>query len=357
MPSLSQRAIVRANLTDFILGAIEYYTGSQTITHYRQRLILERQSHFRTPLKPMPIPSLSLETLTLTELKTLSNNFQSPVVIKNALADTPAVEHWSSEYINQHCANHPYEIVRAREDRRNNRDVEFSTMTFSDFNDQFRAGDRELALELCSEIFTDSPKLLADLESESLLEKTGFNNEFELSIFQLFLQSKGSLTDLHAASGGNIFLNIKGKKTWVFIAPKFSHLLHARPKPISDSFFKPFFHLDCVESFGKQGLLLQNIPRHQVTLDPGDVLYNPPWWWHAVFSEGNENIAVASRVSRKWWDLRFHQDPSIRNNPGYAILSVYLPIRLYLASRHLFSRLTTGSPGSSFQFLTELFKR
>jgi hypothetical protein len=36
-------------------------------------------------------------------------------------------------------------------------------------------------------------------------------------------------------------------------------------------------------------------PRFEVVLKPGDVLYNPPWYWHRIRNESSPTIGSASR--------------------------------------------------------------
>jgi hypothetical protein len=40
--------------------------------------------------------------------------------------------------------------------------------------------------------------------------------------------------------------------------------------------------------------------RYEVELEPGDVLFSPPWWWHDVRNTTEETIGLATR----WIDLR-----------------------------------------------------
>ena len=39
-------------------------------------------------------------------------------------------------------------------------------------------------------------------------------------------------------------------------------------------------------------------PIFEVTLEPGDLLLNPPWWWHAVRNVSETTVGVASRWIR-----------------------------------------------------------
>lgn len=357
MPPLLPRTTLRSSLLDFVLGAAEYYSGAPRVHRYRQHRILKQQKQFHHPVKPLPVPELTPEHLSWDSLRALSNNFRSPVVIRQALEGSRAADLWSSDYLSEKCDHRADGIVRGKESQGSEPQLEPASMTLSDFHSSLKAGDRQLALELSSKVFTDAPELLADLKPNAVLKKTGLSEEFELTDLVLSLQSEGALTDLHAASEGSLSLHVKGKKTWVLLDPDYTPLLHARPRPVKGAWRKPFFRLDCVESFGKQALFLQNVPRYQTTLNGGDLLFNPAWWWHAVFSESSESITVTSRLSRKWWDLKLHQDPGLRNNPGYALLSHYLPVRLSLALGQLGALIKTGKTTSQSPSRNQLIDR
>ena len=41
--------------------------------------------------------------------------------------------------------------------------------------------------------------------------------------------------------------------------------------------------------------LFEYCPVYHTTLEPGDVLFNPPWWWHAIKNSTPTTVGVASR--------------------------------------------------------------
>ena len=41
--------------------------------------------------------------------------------------------------------------------------------------------------------------------------------------------------------------------------------------------------------------LMMSCPRVEVVLEPGDVLINPPWWWHEIENVSETTVAVATR--------------------------------------------------------------
>ena len=41
--------------------------------------------------------------------------------------------------------------------------------------------------------------------------------------------------------------------------------------------------------------LFEYCPVYHARLNPGDVLFNPPWWWHAIKNVTPTSVGVASR--------------------------------------------------------------
>lgn len=97
-------------------------------------------------------------------------------------------------------------------------------------------------------------------------------------------------TAVHAAGKSNHFLQVSGRKTWTMISPKYKHRLYLWHDQ------KPMYGL-CLGG----RVTLPCVPRYQITLEPGDLLYVPPWWFHEINNikeEGEEyslNWAIATR--------------------------------------------------------------
>ena len=50
--------------------------------------------------------------------------------------------------------------------------------------------------------------------------------------------------------------------------------------------------------------LLHHIPHYEITLEEGDVLYNPAWMWHKVSNYGGFSIGVPMRESKGFETIR-----------------------------------------------------
>lgn len=147
-------------------------------------------------------------------------------------------------------------------------------------------------LHNCEILFRRYPELIDDLPLDRL---KAFCDMLPTHL-QLFLGRRGTGSPFHSAGTWNWFLNLQGRKTWYFVDPRHGFLIYpmnavgqaatfalcAYPDEYDRDFFPAFRHC----------------PIFKVTLEPGDVLLNPPWWWHAVKNDSEKTVAVASRWIR-----------------------------------------------------------
>lgn len=80
------------------------------------------------------------------------------------------------------------------------------------------------------------------------------------------------------------FRQIAGRKKWWFIPP--SQTPYLKPSINYNGFSAHTLTL-----VGKQGATpspwLNKLVRYTSTLEPGDVLFNPPWFWHGILNLGS----------------------------------------------------------------------
>ena len=111
-------------------------------------------------------------------------------------------------------------------------------------------------------------------------------------------------TDLHSEPIASVAVQLRGAKTWTLVPAAASAVLRPRPSPDGRAYFRSSLHeeseLDRVEG------------RYEVTTRAGDMLYVPPWTWHAV-SYDSTDVSIAASL--------FHFVPSsfIKNQPAFAV--------------------------------------
>lgn len=110
---------------------------------------------------------------------------------------------------------------------------------------------------------------------------------------QIFVGRKGTGSPFHHAAVYNMFYQIHGQKQWWFVDPYDTYLAY----PIALLGKAASFSM-CLwpHDYNKEAFkLFQYCPVYTAVLDGGDVLFNPPWWWHSIKNVSETTVAVASR--------------------------------------------------------------
>ena len=206
-----------------------------------------------------------------------------PVLIRGLMRGNQAVRHWSAEYLETRCGDVSVMAMGVPCDETARAAFRIKEeMPLRAFLK--RMADERIYLSASTEMFAECPELVDELDleqiSRTLLDGGGFFDE--LVNTQFFIGAQHVYTSLHCAPGGNVFLQVRGRKKWTLIDPVYTAALHPLPA-------RPFQYamsgLGGFETRRRKGQplgVLERLPRFEVTLEPGDVLYNTPWWWHEV---------------------------------------------------------------------------
>jgi hypothetical protein len=250
--------------------------------------------------EPLTLPEINAEDFNKDLFRSWKEKINTPLVIRNYLKDAPVLDLLSRENLS---ANYG--------------DVEIKCTTDIDEKPgESRAGQN---------LITVSSKIKNFLESKQfenyyinnfhgILNDDDFQNfckgkeldeiQGMSSIFtQWFIsRSEGKGSTLHCATGDNLFLNIKGRKQWHFIHPSYSPIMQATLSKhgvfaVSEIFEE--LENDFYENIVKSNKCFQNIPIYKVVLNEGDVLFNPPWWWHSVRNLDSFTVGCATRYWEK----------------------------------------------------------
>jgi len=112
---------------------------------------------------------------------------------------------------------------------------------------------------------------------------------------QIFMGLKDMGSDIHAAIGVNLFRQMAGTKRWWFIPP--SQTPYLLPS-INVNGFSAHTHT----LVGKQGEQpspwFNKLERYTTLLQPGDLLINPPWFWHGIINDGAADELVIGVPTR-----------------------------------------------------------
>lgn len=244
-----------------------------------------------------------------------------PMVIRGYAGEFECVKKWTPEYFRDNYGD--FEVFfTSTESILNDANVRLQ-----DFVNGVLGGSKGREyIENLSDIFNAFPELHDDIGIEQLAGLLDGYATYH-KIAQFFLGGLGTGAVFHCANELNLFLNIYGNKRWTFVHPKYAVAMD------TSIFNKGFFVGSFVKHNAPSGFieakfpLYNRVPRLRVTLEPGDLLINPPWWWHAIDNITPATIAVATR-----WEF---VDETQRQNPLFDFIQSFRTERLSLKGKVL----------------------
>ena len=319
----------------------EHYLQLSYFGELRRRVenrILQR----RLPEAGMnPIPRLDPARVNPPDFRRQFIKGYVPVVLRGVAADWPAVKNWTPEFFRSRYGGDTI-LVRTKSAGVGAESVYTRDVTIAEFVDNIFNNGEYYANNL-EDLFNNHPELRHDLLLREIEiyscanppkfapgEKKGWRlpRWGEILSTQIFITNANGRTGYHCAAGGNFFLQVYGRKRWVFVNPRHSPFMY--PAIRKDFFYSGSpvdVRMDSAEQI-REGYPLYNlIPKYEVVLEPGDVLYSPQWWWHTV-----DNLGLSIGVA-----MRFRTG-AFAENPIYAAMTGLSPSML----RHLLRIVRTG---------------
>jgi len=246
-------------------------------------------------VEPTPIPTIDAEEVfTREKFLDLSKGGQSPVLIKGLFSDTKAVREWDLSYLSEAIGDFEVNIVEKSDDE----PLTIRPRKFSAFAEH--PGNSYLNNN--HTILAEFPELFHDLNPQFDQLNQALDNVLDhVHIANLFiggakLSNRTTGSHMHAGGSGNFFCMIQGKKHWMLIDPKYSPLLKGRVSA-SGIHAQTLFDMPDLD-LAETPQMLKCLPRYEVTLEPGDVLWNAPWWWHRIQNEKEASIGLAIRRNK-----------------------------------------------------------
>jgi hypothetical protein len=188
-----------------------------------------------------------------------------PVVLEGFASEWPAAKRWTFEWLSEAYGAERVCIT-------DNGDPDF--LPLSDALARIESGRSRTAR--FGALLVTRPELVSDLRL-SALEALRPAMARTTSL-QFFVGGAGSVTPLHADGTCNFHVQLRGEKVWRIIHPVFNPVM--RPVALSAPHFKspiaPF----------EVGRAADGVEAHvdvlEAVLRPGDVLFNPSFFWHEV---------------------------------------------------------------------------
>jgi hypothetical protein len=119
----------------------------------------------------------------------------------------------------------------------------------------------------------------------------------------LFIGKGQSKTEMHCAITNNLFVNVYGKKRWLIYPPTYNPAFNSPVNRAPGIFGSA---VDPLNPDSKDFPMFEYIDRYEVELEPGDILYNPPFYWHHV-----TNLTDTVSIGLRWYDFKYATIASI----------------------------------------------
>ncbi|MCF6437902.1 cupin-like domain-containing protein [Pseudoalteromonas luteoviolacea] len=122
-----------------------------------------------------------------------------------------------------------------------------------------------------------------DFETPDLIDKA------RLELGLMWMQAKGTQSWMHQDQFENLYVQVQGQK----------RIIMAAPEDASNVYYNmhhPYYcEVDIFDIDYARFPLLKNAKLYEIVLNPGDMLFIPVFWFHAVESLGDFNLSL------NWW--------------------------------------------------------
>jgi hypothetical protein len=217
-----------------------------------------------------------------------------PYLFRGAAKGWPCLREWTVGSFGERYAADRVRLVEDDDFRRGTVGGG-GTLTLAEFAGRVAAGGKEYVR--CAPLETEHPDLRAGIDREWLEARVGPEHSGPL---QFFMGGEGTRTPLHSEFCGNMMIQVQGRKRWLLYEPATLLFLDPAARRM------PYFYSDA-DPYAPEAAaapLFARADRWEATVEPGDVLWVPPFWWHDVTNIGGPSIGVRCDTSSAWQALR-----------------------------------------------------
>lgn len=297
----------------FLFGGIrflEHFMGRKEFKYKERLLNYLYKKHENRMLKRMEgksegvfKPIEVVEDISPEEFHKLHLYGSKPLVLKGLAKNWECVQKWTPEYFSEKCGDDEVFLI----------DDHIATDE-SVLNDGNSISLREIINNLDNDkgkyarfvpLLDNHPELYDDFDVSWLSKRMSKDGKVALwgekgkgvkLRSHLFIGRKNAKTDVHCALTNNFFVNVYGTKRWFVFSPDYNPFIYS-PVNWGPGVFGT--EVCPIKKDYDTYPLWKYVSGYEFVLEPGDVLYNPPFWWHRV---SNESINIA--VGLRWYDFK-----------------------------------------------------
>ncbi|MCH1583593.1 MAG: cupin-like domain-containing protein [Flavobacteriales bacterium] len=214
-----------------------------------------------------------------------------PVVLHGKAKDWKCVENWSMPWLRENYGSDEVSIFDPLASSSSEVRYDVEVTDLSTVLDAIESGDNSKYSRF-NRLLYDHPELVRDFDWEWL--QRARSSWSSGKTYQVFIGGKGTRTSLHCAGEHNLFTQVEGRKHWHLIEPSADIWLD--PPITRTPYFYSVFDPASADYTRFPGMEYAQV--WECLLEPGDVLFNPPFWWHQV-----TNTTPSIGVGFRWFDL------------------------------------------------------
>lgn len=212
-----------------------------------------------------------------------------PVVMVGKAKEWACVKKWSPDWLLENYCDDKVSIFNASTQEMTDVNYSLEETILKDVLNAMKEDDTSKYSRF-NRLLYDHPGLIEDFDWKWLYNRR--NTISSGKTFQVFIGGKGTRTTLHSASEHNLFTQVYGSKHWYLYPPENDVIFEP---PVTRT---PYFH----SMFDPESPNLEVFPNAkylqawECKLEAGDVLFNPPSWWHQV-----TNLEDSIGVGFRWF--------------------------------------------------------
>lgn len=215
-----------------------------------------------------------------------------PVVFKGGAGEWDCVRNWDLDFFKQ---NYPQQevLIWSDEDYDSaSSEAEVKKQLLADFISDIQSGEVKYARFI--PLLQNHPELRDSINQTWLQQYMGRGVFDWTRFYKLFIGAAGTRTPTHNAGDANFFVQIRGQKRWRLFLTDTTPIMN--PKANRTIFKTSGFDPDLPDY--SRFPMARYMDYYDVILEPGDILYVPPYVWHHV-----TNLTPTIGVACRWTNL------------------------------------------------------
>lgn len=259
---------------------------AETSTYYLKRDFQAGQG------KRLPIAEMDCTKgeITFETIREGTQDFTRPFVCRGLLKGNKCRD-WTLDYFREKSTDEDFFRVQLLDVVEGNR-RSFMRHTYPQFHvnasetyNKLSRGE-QIYVSFDNYFIRDHPDFLSDLNLAQYFPEVKWILH-TLFISNFSVSTMGS--PFHAAPNDNFFFQCLGRKHWFFVSP---HELKYTSAYVANGVTFVSNHID-------ENLIVDRIPMYETIVEEGDMMYNPPYWLHAVGTVPGLTVSIANRAWRE----------------------------------------------------------